>query len=94
MKWSSDKCPEDREDSKTTISGNSASHTISHLRPGTSYIIYVTASNSAGHISSGNISVETKKASMLSVVTVCVTFFSVLWFKSLYIQLPLPLPLL
>ena len=65
VKWSSDQCPEDHEeDSNTTISGNSASNTISNLRPGTSYTVAVIASNSAGQTTSGNITVEIEETSM------------------------------
>ena len=72
VKWSSDQCPKDHEeDSNTTISGNSASHTISNLRPGTSYTVSVTASNSAGQTTSGNITVETVETSMFSFSVCC-----------------------
>ena len=64
VKWSSDQCPEDRENNSTTISGNSTTHTISNLRPGTSYTVAVIASNSAGQTTSGNITVETVETSM------------------------------
>ena len=64
VQWSSDQCPEDREDSSTTLAGGSYNYNISHLRPGTNYTVSVTASNSAGQNSSGNISMETKETSM------------------------------
>ena len=72
VKWSSDQCPKDHEeDSNTTISDNSASHTISNLRPGTRYTVSVTASNSAGQTTSGNISVEIEETSMFSFSACC-----------------------
>ena len=65
MKWSSEQCPEDKEDNSTTLTDNSTTHTISNLRSGTNYTISVTASNSAGQNCSGNITVETEGTSMV-----------------------------
>ena len=71
VKWSSEQCPEDREENITTISDNSTTHIISQLRSGTSYSVSITANNSAGHNSSGNVTVETKETSLFCM---CVEF--------------------
>ena len=70
MKWSSEQCPEDKDNS-TTTPDNSTVYTISNLRPGTSYTVSVIASNSAGQTTSGNITVETEKTSMFSFSMCC-----------------------
>ena len=68
VKWASDQCSDHGVmDSATTTTSSPTNYTILDLRPGTNYTISVTATNSAGNISSETATVETEEEGELIV---------------------------
>ena len=57
--WTSDECPDDIDEESATIT--ETSYIIEGLREGTRYTITVSATNSAGTSSSGNVTGETEE---------------------------------
>ena len=63
VEWSSYQCQDDETEGSTTITDSSTNYTIMNLRPGTSYNVSATASNSAGDSPTATVTVETEKTS-------------------------------
>ena len=61
--WTSAECPSDVDEGSDTITDGSISYTIEGLRGGTSYIVTVSATNSAGTASSDPVTRETEEQS-------------------------------